>query len=86
MPFILGQSSNPSTKTASTDEPVWRSFTKGANSSEFQNFKKNHFDKYQKEVLFPFGYGLSYTDFKYSNLRISRTEKTKGIQVKSRRW
>ena len=30
-----------------------------------------HFDKYHKEPLFPFGFGLSYTKFRYSNLRLS---------------
>ncbi len=31
-----------------------------------------HFDKYGLEPLFPFGYGLSYTEFEYSGLKISR--------------
>jgi len=30
-----------------------------------------YYDKKKMEVLFPFGYGLSYTDFEYSNLRLS---------------
>ena len=30
-----------------------------------------HFDKAGKEVSFPFGYGLSYTDFEFSNLTIT---------------
>lgn len=34
-----------------------------------------YFDKYQKEPLFPFGHGLSYTTFDYSNLKISTSEK-----------
>lgn len=29
------------------------------------------YDSARKEVLFPFGYGLSYTEFAYSNLRLS---------------
>jgi len=30
-----------------------------------------HFDKYDIEPLFPFGHGLSYTEFEYCNLRLS---------------
>ena len=31
-----------------------------------------YYDTKQMQVQFPFGYGLSYTDFRYSNLRVSR--------------
>ena len=35
-----------------------------------------YYDKKDMEVLFPFGYGLSYTTFEYSNLRLSASEIT----------
>ncbi len=35
-----------------------------------------YYDKKDMEVLFPFGYGLSYTTFEYSNLRLSADEIT----------
>ncbi|MCM1193120.1 MAG: glycoside hydrolase family 3 C-terminal domain-containing protein [Lachnospiraceae bacterium] len=33
-----------------------------------------YYDKKQMEVLFPFGYGLSYTRFQYSGLKLDKTE------------
>lgn len=33
-----------------------------------------YYDKKQMEVLFPFGYGLSYTRFAYSDLKLSKSE------------
>ncbi len=35
-----------------------------------------YYDKQQKEVLFPFGYGLSYAEFAYSNLQIQKKSET----------
>lgn len=35
-----------------------------------------YYDKKEMEVLFPFGYGLSYTTFAYSDLRLSASEIT----------
>ena len=31
-----------------------------------------YYDKANKDVLFPFGFGLSYTEFKYTNLDIKK--------------
>ncbi|MGQ4876709.1 MAG: fibronectin type III-like domain-contianing protein, partial [Promethearchaeia archaeon] len=36
-----------------------------------------YFDKYNIEPLFPFGYGLSYTNFNYDNLEIDKQKITK---------
>ena len=33
-----------------------------------------YYDKKEEDVLFPFGYGLSYTTFKFSNIRLSSNE------------
>lgn len=35
-----------------------------------------YYDKKQMEVRFPFGHGLSYTDFQYSGLRVEKTSLT----------
>ncbi len=35
-----------------------------------------YYDKKEMDVLFPFGHGLSYTTFAYSNLRLNASEIT----------
>ncbi len=45
----------------------------GNKDGVFEKFKSNYIDE-KNEPLFPFGYGLSYTTFEYSNFNISSTK------------
>ena len=47
----------------------------GNKNGVFEKFKSNYLDE-RNEPLFPFGYGLSYTTFEYSNLKISSNKMT----------
>ena len=38
-----------------------------------------HYDKFNKEVQFPFGFGLSYADFAYSNLVVKKVTETEYV-------
>lgn len=74
---------NPSAKLAETfpykleDNP---SFLTGFGSGDHVKFSEGifvgyrYYDKKKMEVRFPFGYGLSYTTFEYSNLSVSAKE------------
>lgn len=78
---ILTGKVNPSGKTAETyplsfsDNPTYGNYPAGPVTSEHREsiyIGYRYYDKAEKEVLFPFGYGLSYTTFKYSGLRVSK--------------
>jgi beta-glucosidase len=45
----------------------------GNSEGKFEKFKSNYLDV-RNEPLYPFGYGLSYTTFNYSNLKLSANE------------
>ncbi|NTW71560.1 MAG: glycosyl hydrolase [Eubacteriaceae bacterium] len=72
---------NPSGKLAETyplkleDSPAYRYFAKGKVTAEYREsiyVGYRFYEKANREVLFPFGYGLSYTAFEYSDLKLSK--------------
>lgn len=77
--ILLGET-NPSGRLAETfpirleDNPSYLTFgRKGKvpyNEGIFTGYR--YYDKKKMEVLFPFGHGLSYTEFSYSNMRIDK--------------
>lgn len=71
---------NPSGKLAETfplslsDNPSYSWFGGGPNTVEYREsiyVGYRYYDTAKKDVLFPFGFGLSYTSFEYSNLTLS---------------
>lgn len=74
---------NPSGKLAETfplrleDTPCYLTYGKGIDRSEYTEgvfVGYRYYTSKNQEVLFPFGHGLSYTTFAYSNLCLDRTE------------
>jgi beta-glucosidase len=77
---ILFGKVNPSGKLPETfplkleDNPSYLNFPGEGDRVEYKEgifVGYRYYDKKKMEVLFPFGYGLSYTSFDYSNLRVS---------------
>ncbi|MFB9055837.1 beta-glucosidase BglX [Mariniflexile ostreae] len=52
----------------------------GNTEGKFEKFKSNYLDV-RNEPLYPFGYGLSYTRFTYTNLKLSSTQITPKTSV-----
>jgi beta-glucosidase len=52
----------------------------GNSEGKFEKFKTNYIDE-RNEPLYPFGYGLSYTTFEYSNFSLDKTAITMGGEV-----
>lgn len=74
---------NPSGKLAETfpvklsDNPSYLNFPGEAEKVEYKEgiyVGYRYYDTKEMEVLFPFGYGLSYTNFEYSNLKVNKKE------------
>jgi beta-glucosidase len=81
---------NPSGKLAETfplkleDNPSYHNFPGGPNTVEYREsiyVGYRYYDKAAREVLFPFGYGLSYTSFAYEDLKISKKKIKPGEEL-----
>jgi beta-glucosidase len=79
---ILVGETNPSGKLAETfpiqleDNPSYHYFPMGPQQVEYREsiyVGYRYYDSVDQEVLFPFGHGLSYTSFEYSDLQLSRS-------------
>ncbi len=77
---VLTGKVNPSGKTSETyplsfsDNPTFGNYPGGPVTSEHREsvyIGYRYYDTAKKEVLFPFGFGLSYTQFEYSDLTLS---------------
>lgn len=80
---LLFGDATPSGKLAETfpkqlsDNPSFLNFPGEGNKVEYKEgifVGYRYYDKKNLEPLFPFGFGLSYTNFEYSNLSISKKE------------
>lgn len=82
--LLLGNA-NPCGKLAETfplkliDNPSYNYFPGKPRQVEYREsiyVGYRYYDKVKKDVLFPFGYGLSYTSFEYSDVKIDKKEMT----------
>jgi beta-glucosidase len=71
---MISSTNSDSTVQWAPDVQKRQSFA--ADYSEGARFGYKWFDSEGREPLFPFGYGLSYTKFKYGGLRVDPTAKT----------
>lgn len=89
---LLFGDANPCAKLAETfplsldDTPCAQYFPGGPLTVEYREsiyVGYRYYDKAEKEVLFPFGHGLSYTQFAYSDFKLDKTrfKAEKGLTV-----
>lgn len=79
---LIGKT-NPSGKLAESypeklsDIPCYKNYPGTELTVEYQEgiyIGYRYYDKTNKKLIYPFGYGLSYTDFKYSDLRVQEND------------
>jgi beta-glucosidase len=80
---------NPSGKVTATfprnvgQVPIYHSIRKTGrpqNGDEFEKFKTNYLDV-ENSPLIPFGFGLSYTNFEYSDFKLNTTEMSPETEI-----
>lgn len=85
--MLLTGAANPCGKLAESypllvsDNPSYRFFSDDRHNVEYREsiyVGYRYYDAAEKEVLFPFGFGLSYTTFSYSGLQVSSGTFTAG--------
>ncbi|MEI6100842.1 MAG: glycoside hydrolase family 3 C-terminal domain-containing protein [Eubacteriales bacterium] len=81
---------NPSGKLAESypirydDTPAANFYNKTGRQAQYREsvfVGYRYYDKLNKEVLFPFGWGLSYTEFEYRKMTLSKTELAAGEEL-----
>jgi beta-glucosidase len=90
---LITGAANPCGKLAETypviydDVPSAGFYENGGQLAEYREglyIGYRYFDKAKVDVQFPFGYGLSYTTFEYSNLRIVHNEEVEASHTAAR--
>ncbi|HKL74347.1 MAG TPA: glycoside hydrolase family 3 C-terminal domain-containing protein [Clostridia bacterium] len=80
---LLFGEANPSGKLAETfpislrDNPAYLYYQMGPQTVEYREsifIGYRYFDTAKKDVMFPFGFGLSYTNFEYSDIKLDNKE------------
>ena len=80
---------NPSGKLSETFPTKLRDDLEYPGTEMFVEYKERfdvgyrYYDKHPDEILYPFGYGLSYTEFEYSNLVVDGDELKISLDVKN---
>lgn len=87
---LLFGDANPCGKLAETfplalsETPCYKNFPGNESTVEYREgiyVGYRYYDTAQKNVLFPFGYGLSYTTFEYSDIKLSKKKLNESVDL-----